>query len=55
MLPRGSSGKQKGKKSVDKEKPKNKSNTDAEELPEVCVFTVLDGFIFNELSAYKFL
>lgn len=40
-----SSGKQKGKKSGGKEKPKNiKSNTGAEELPEVC--TVQDGFIF---------
>lgn len=36
-LPRGTSGKQKGKKTVGKEKPKNKSNTGTEELPEVCV------------------
>lgn len=40
-----SSGKQKGKKSGGKEKPKNiKSNTGAEELPEVCI--VQHGFIF---------
>lgn len=43
-----SSGKQKGKKSGGKEKAKNiKSNTGAEELPEVC--TVQDGFIFLSL------
>lgn len=48
-----SSGKQKGKKSGGKEKPKNiKSNTGAEELPEVC--TVQDAFIFfNHLSSNK--
>lgn len=47
LLPH-SSGKQKGKKSGGKEKPKNiKSNTGAEELPEV--WTFLDGFILLSL------
>lgn len=42
------SGKQKGKKSGGKEKLKNiKSNTGAEELPEVCTFQ--DGFILLSL------